>query len=213
MNYTRMICSKFWEDSKVEEFSPEDKYAFLYLLTNPLTSLCGCYEISIRRMSRDLGYNMESVSVIIDRLVAIKVIDYDRETSEVLIRNWSRYNWNASPKLDKPLIESIERVKSKTLKSWLIQRFDSDREIPYPYPIDTVSIGYQEKNETADTLCIPSISISNSISNKKMDVENSSDSKTPYCPQCNHSVVFKPVQGIFHCMTHGDLKREQVVFK
>lgn len=213
MNYMRTISSKFWEDSKIEEFSPEDRYAMLYLLTNPLTNLCGCYEISIRRMSRDLGYNMESVSVILDRLIASRVVQYDFETNELLIKNWSRYNWNQSPKLEKPLVESIERIKSKNLKSCLIQRFESERGIPYPYPIDTVSIGYQEKNQTADTLCIPSSTSTNTNTNKKRDVENSSDSKTPYCPQCNHSVVFKPVQGIFHCMTHGDLKRDQVVFR
>ena len=39
----RTISNSFWTDSKVDDtFTPEDKYFYLYLLTNPHTNICGC---------------------------------------------------------------------------------------------------------------------------------------------------------------------------
>jgi len=58
----RMVYTAFWEDSKVvEELTPEDKYFFLYLLTNAKTTQIGVYPITKRQMAFDLGYSMESV--------------------------------------------------------------------------------------------------------------------------------------------------------
>ena len=48
----RLISTNFWMDGKVEDdFTPEDKYAYLWCLTNPHTNLCGCYEVSIKPVS------------------------------------------------------------------------------------------------------------------------------------------------------------------
>ena len=47
----RNVRLSFWTDNKViDEFTPEDKYFYLYLLTNPQTNLCGCYETSYKSM-------------------------------------------------------------------------------------------------------------------------------------------------------------------
>ena len=54
----RNISLSFWTDQKVEDdFTPEDKYMYLYLLTNPYTNIIGCYEISVKQISRQTGYN------------------------------------------------------------------------------------------------------------------------------------------------------------
>lgn len=135
----RTISTEFWGDSKVEEFSPEDRYVLLYILTAPNGNLCGCFEITYRRMSHDLGYTVDMVENIVNRLISYGVIDYDKETHELLIKNWNRYNWTKSSKLDKPLIEQIDGIHSLKLKKYVIDVFNSVREIPYPYGIDTVS--------------------------------------------------------------------------
>ena len=54
----RNVQLSFWTDNKIlDDFTPEDKYFYLYLLTNPHTNICGCYEISYKSMSDDTGYN------------------------------------------------------------------------------------------------------------------------------------------------------------
>lgn len=55
-NY-RNISMDFWQDSKVvDDFTPEDRYMYLYCMTNPHTNLCGCYEISVKQMANETGY-------------------------------------------------------------------------------------------------------------------------------------------------------------
>ena len=48
----RLVSTSFWTDSKiVDDFLPEDKYLYLYCLTNPHTNLCGCYEVSVKQIA------------------------------------------------------------------------------------------------------------------------------------------------------------------
>ena len=79
----RNISMNFWTDSKViDDFSPEDKYFMLYCLTNPYTNLCGCYEISIKQMIRDTGYNEETIEKLLNRLNKYGVIQYNKQNKE-----------------------------------------------------------------------------------------------------------------------------------
>ena len=96
----RNIRLSFWSDPKVrDDFTPEDKYFYLYLLTNPSTSLCGCYEVSIKSMTEDTGYNKDTIFRLLDRFETVhKVIKFNESTKEILIINWHKYNWNDSSK-------------------------------------------------------------------------------------------------------------------
>ena len=137
----RAIYMNFWSDTKiVDDFTPEDKYFMLYCLTNNFTNLCGCYEISIKQMSRDTGYNEETILRLIDRLENThKVISYNKENKELLIKNWHKYNWTKSQKLDKPLGKEIENVKTIEFKRFLVENYNKRDtvSIPYAYPMHT----------------------------------------------------------------------------
>lgn len=137
----RNISMNFWSDTKVvDEFSPEDKYFMLYCLTNKYTNLCGCYEISIKQMVSDTGYNEETIKKLLDRFnEKYKVIKYNTENKELLINNWFKYNWTKSEKLDKPLLEEIKNIKTLEFKRKLSDLYN-ERDtvsIPYTYSIDT----------------------------------------------------------------------------
>ena len=97
----RNISMDFWTDSKVvDDFTPEDRYIYLYCMTNPHTNLCGCYEVSIKQIANETGYNNDSVERLLKRLdSAHNVIRYSAQTKELLILNWCRYNWSTSEKL------------------------------------------------------------------------------------------------------------------
>ena len=65
----RNVQLSFWTDNKVEdEFTPEDKYFYLYLLTNPQTNICGCYEVSYNQTTRQTGYKRATIEKLIERL-------------------------------------------------------------------------------------------------------------------------------------------------
>lgn len=137
----RSVHMSFWTDTKVaDQFTPEDKYFMLYCLTNQYTNLVGCYEISIKQMSNDLGYSKDSIENLLKRFIKThQVLDYDFDKKELFIKHWYKYNWSSSPKLDKPLINDIERIKTPRFKEELIDIYNSRDtvSIPYEYGIDT----------------------------------------------------------------------------
>lgn len=117
----RNVQLSFWTDRKVEEdFTPEDKYFYLYLFTNPHTNLCGCYELGIRQAVRETGYNEDTVLRLIDRFENVHgVISYDKKTREILILNWHKYNWTKSGEFMKGLDKHINNVKSDEFRNYL----------------------------------------------------------------------------------------------
>jgi len=128
----RNVSLSFWEDNKiVDDFTPEDRYFLLYLLTNPHTNLIGCYEISKKQMSNELGLPLDKIDELLIRMEQIhKIILYASETKEILIKNWHKYNWTKSEKLKKPIKQNIKNIKSKELKKYMVS-------IGYQYGMDT----------------------------------------------------------------------------
>jgi DnaD/phage-associated family protein len=102
----RMVRVDFWREPMVlEEMTPEDKYFYLYLLTNPNTTQIGIYQITKKQMAFDLGYSIESVHSIMDRFIQHhQVIRYNPETRELAIKNWGKYNLH---KGGKPIMDCI----------------------------------------------------------------------------------------------------------
>ena len=148
----RSIQMTFWTDSKIiDDFTPEERYFYLYLLTNPHTNLAGCYEISFKQMADETGYNRDKIEKLIKRLAEVhKVISYSMETKEVLMVNWSRYNWTGSEKFQKSLQKDISMVKNPDFKGFLqgtIEGIDTVS-IPYTYPIDTTNTNTNTNTNT-----------------------------------------------------------------
>ena len=148
----RTISISFWTDPKVDDsFTPEDKYFYLYLLTNPHVKMCGCYEISMKQIIRETGYAEETIQRLLSRMQNLHdVIRYDAETKEILLLNWHKYNWSASPKVIKAVKDDISMIKNSVFKEYLIKLLScSNEKIEVPYCIDTVSIGYPYSTDTS----------------------------------------------------------------
>lgn len=117
MGIKRIVDTSFWTDGKVDEFSPEDKYFLLYLLTNPFTTQLGIYEISIKQAAFQLGYSTDAVKVLLERFEKkYGMIIYSPETNEVAIKN---FLYHSIVKGGKPVEDCLERemrkVKNRTL--------------------------------------------------------------------------------------------------
>lgn len=186
----RTITTDFWLDTKVEEMSSTAKYLLLYLLTNPKTNLAGCYEVTYRRASNDTGLTAKQVESAMAELCEANVVGYCVETNECLIFHWDRYNWTSSPKLDKPLVESISTVKHPPFMAWLINKYENERGKEFPVKPDTLfgfSDTVSEKNEN---LRYDSISIS--ITNPKEDpkgVGGVGEGGGPKVPPETHEII------------------------
>lgn len=136
----RNVMMNFWTDRKVsDDFTPEDRYFYLYLFTNPHTNLCGCYEISFKQAVAETGYSRDSIENLLKRFENVHdVIRYSTKTGEILILNWHKYNWTSSEKFRKPLLAQINAVKCQNFKDYLMSVFYEDTvSIPYSYGSDT----------------------------------------------------------------------------
>jgi len=67
MSKLRSVNTKFWDDGYIISLDPVEKLLFLYNLTNPLTNICGAYEISLRRIAFDTGIDQDTVLKIFER--------------------------------------------------------------------------------------------------------------------------------------------------
>ncbi|WP_066299257.1 replication protein [Bacillus sp. FJAT-29937] len=90
----RVVYTQFWDDPKVvEEMTPEDKYVFLYLLTNKNTKQIGIYTITKRQMAFDTGYSQEAIQSILERLInKHRLVKYNDETREIAVKNGGKFN-------------------------------------------------------------------------------------------------------------------------
>ncbi len=125
----RLIYSEFWTDPFIQEdMTPEDRYFYLYILTNPHTTMAGIYTITKKQIAFELGYSIESVNSLIDRFENHhKLIKYNKETREIAIKNWGKHNLN---KGGKPVVDCLKKelvsIKDKTLIAYVAIYVKSD---------------------------------------------------------------------------------------
>ena len=122
----RNVQLSFWTDNKVlDDFTPEDRYFYLYLFTNPQTNLCGCYEFSWKAMSNQTGYSKDTLERLLDRFQQEhKVIEFSPNTREILLLNWYKYNWTKSKDFQSALIKQINEVKDSRFRAYLFEMLD-----------------------------------------------------------------------------------------
>lgn len=111
----RNIHITFWQDDFVLELTPEEKYFYLYLLTNSKTTQCGVYKMPLQVACLETGYNAETVKKLFKNFEEKGKLILDRETGELLLVNWARFNWSSSPKVLKCIDKELKMVKSEKL--------------------------------------------------------------------------------------------------
>lgn len=118
MGIKRIVDTTFWTDGKVDEFSPEDKYFLLYLLTNPFCKQLGIYEISVKQAAFQMGYSVDAFNVLLDRFEnKYKMILFSKETNEIAIKNFLRHS---VMKGGKPVEDCIKQDMAKVKNRKLI---------------------------------------------------------------------------------------------
>lgn len=149
----RQIHTTFWNDPEVLEWTPEEKYFYLYLMTNPYTNQIGIYEISKRMMSMQLGYPIDRVSIHLKTMIDRNKIQYSEETKEIYLLNWIKYNKSTSPKVITLINRELETVKNQAFTKHYhsmcltIGLKLKPLSIQYPYSIDTLPQKEEEQEE------------------------------------------------------------------
>jgi hypothetical protein len=115
----RKIHVQFWSDAFIQTLTPEKKFFFLYLLTNERTRQCGIYEITFRQISFDTGYTIDTIEKLLDFFCSAGKVLVSRETNEIAIKNWEKYNGSRSPDVKNLVNKEFTLVKNKKLTEWV----------------------------------------------------------------------------------------------
>jgi hypothetical protein len=111
----RQLHTSFWDDPLILDLTPEQKYFYIYLLTNPNVLQCGIYEIALRQIVYHTGYNKDTIMQLIQMFESMGKIVYSKETNEIAIVNFLKYNYSKSPSVKKCIEKDLESVKNKDL--------------------------------------------------------------------------------------------------
>ena len=111
----RQLHTTFWNDSLILDLTPEQKYFYIYLLTNPNVTQCGIYEISIKQISYHTGYNVDTIKNLLELFENLKKIVYSKDTNEIVLLNFLKFNASESPSIKKCIEKDLKSVKNKDL--------------------------------------------------------------------------------------------------
>ena len=117
----RMIDTDMWLDSQiVDDFTKNDIYLWLYILTSPRTTLCGVLKNSKTMMALESKMErMELEESLLNLEYKHRLIKYNQENDEVLILNWYKHNWTKSKKLMEALKKQVGKVKTEEFKTYI----------------------------------------------------------------------------------------------
>lgn len=138
----RNVHIDFWQDGFVLDLTPEEKYFYIYLMTNSKTTQCGIYELPKRIIETETGYNRETVEKLLERFIEYGKIQYNKSSREVILLNWVKYNSINSPKVKTLIKKELGAVKYQPF----IELYEKSA-IQYGYSMDTVSIDFGEERE------------------------------------------------------------------
>lgn len=116
----RQVYLSFWNDGTILDFTPEEKYFYLYLITNSKTNQCGIYELPKTVIAFETRLTQKKINSLLLRLEKLKKIKFSEKTSEICVCNFLKYNYNDSPNSRKGVRNELNRVKDKTLIECLV---------------------------------------------------------------------------------------------
>lgn len=119
----------YWQDEFILELTPEQKFFYLYLMSNSKVNTLGAYVFPLTMSTVELGYNKETVLKLLDHFAQVGKIIWDETTKEVFLLNWPKRNWNKKTATLRALKKDFGALKSPVLRekiSAMLSAFSSE---------------------------------------------------------------------------------------
>lgn len=114
----------YWQDEFILELTPEQKFFYLYLMSNSKVNTLGAYVFPMTMSTLELGYNRDTVKKLLDHFVEAGKIMYDETTNEVFLLNWPKRNWNKKTATLRALRKDFGALKSPVLRETVALLFN-----------------------------------------------------------------------------------------
>ena len=122
--YTKVERS-FWQDDFILDLTPEEKYFYLYLMTNNKVNTLGVYVFPLRMAAVETGYNAETIGKLLQRFCDLGKIAYDPETKEVFLKNWGKRNWTKKTAVLRAMEKDRSQIKSVEILKIVTQQYET----------------------------------------------------------------------------------------
>ena len=106
----------YWQDEFILELTPEQKFFYLYLMSNSKVNTLGAYVFPMTMSALELGYNRDTVKKLLDHFIEAGKIMYDETTNEVFLLNWPKRNWNKRTATLRALKKDVAALQSPVLR-------------------------------------------------------------------------------------------------
>ncbi|WP_441001285.1 hypothetical protein [Fodinibius sp. SL11] len=155
----RSIDTHFWNDTYTGGLDRDEKYLYIYLITNPLTNMLGIYEIRVERMCFDTGLDEESVREALSKFEKdgkVKYVDgYIILVNFVKNQNYNRNMIKSAVTDMKDLPDSIKQTSFfRRILSWFKEHYpnlEAVKDVTIPNKQmelgEAVNAGNQEQEE------------------------------------------------------------------
>lgn len=144
MSKQRYISTSFWDDAWIMELDPSEKLLYLYLMTNPLTTIAGIYEITLKRISFDTGFDRDMVTRILTRFQeAGKAYRYNEY---IILPTWPKHqHWQQRSKIKQGIENELRQLPTHVVE------YAASVGYEFTIPSDIISIPYPYHTNYRDT--------------------------------------------------------------
>lgn len=143
MSYFRQIHTSIWKDEEFLHYTLTEKLLFVYFFSNESTTLSGVYKLPLKVASFETGIRLAAIEKALVKFEKAAKIYY--RDGYIFVVNFQKYN-SGSAKLSVSIKKEIDNLEDCEIKAIYMRYYHPD--IPYAYPMDTVSIPYPEKNKS-----------------------------------------------------------------
>ena len=173
MSTHRYVATSFWDDDWIQSLDPSEKLLYLYLMTNPLTSISGVYKISDRRISFDTGFNIDTIKQIMGKFE--KAGKAYRMDEYVVLPSWPKHQkWETAPKIKEGIVLYLMGIGEKYLKRLIEINYRFDLRIVF----DRLGIPYIYGSNYSDLDPDPNIDPNTNI-NSSGSAERNTEASPP----------------------------------
>lgn len=118
----RSIHTKIWNDPIVEELSPISKLLFIYLLTNNHRNEACLYQLSYKKISNEIGANIDDVHIAMQELISSGRVVYSDTSGYIWVINALKYQV-LNPNCKIAVIHNISICSDDSLKLQFIEKY------------------------------------------------------------------------------------------
>ncbi|WP_139906126.1 hypothetical protein [Clostridium thermarum] len=109
----KQIDMRFWQNDFVLGLTPEERYFYMYLVTNTMTTKCGIYKFNHKVAELETGYPAEVIERLLQGFESYGKIVVSKSTKEIMIVNWFKHNFKNSKRAIQEIKKELKDVKNK----------------------------------------------------------------------------------------------------